>query len=245
MSMFGGPSFGQNQRVNPLDYGVQAGSPALISFFNAVYGWMAAGLALTAVVAWWVSFHLDVVAQVFRPGTILFLFIAQIALVLVISAAVQRIGATLATLLFLAYSALNGLTMSYIFIIYTLSSVAGAFIASAAMFAALSLYGMVTKRDLSVMGRVLFMALIGLIVASFLNFFLAHGAYYWIISYAGVVIFAGLTAYDTQRLQQIAYATAGNPAMAARLSISGALMLYLDFINLFILLLQIMGNRRR
>jgi hypothetical protein len=104
---------------------------------------------------------------------------------------------------------------------------------------------MVTKRDLSVMGRVLFMALIGLIVASFLNFFLAHGAYYWIISYAGVVIFAGLTAYDTQRLQQIAYATAGNPAMAARLSISGALMLYLDFINLFILLLQIMGNRRR
>jgi hypothetical protein len=151
----------------------------------------------------------------------------------------------MATVLFLAYSALNGLTLSYIFLVYTLSSVAGAFIASAAMFGAMSLWGMVTKRDLSIMGRVLFMALIGLIVASLLNIFLAHGAYYWIISYAGVVIFAGLTAYDTQRLQQIGYATAGNAAMAARLSIVGALMLYLDFINLFLMLLQIMGNRRQ
>jgi hypothetical protein len=244
MSMFGG-QFGQNQRVNPLDYSAQAGSPALISFFNAVYGWMAAGLALTAVVAWWVSSHREVVEQVFSVHGMIMLFVAQIALVLVISSAVQRIGATMATLLFLAYSALNGLTLSYIFLVYTLSSVAGAFIASAAMFGAMSFWGMVTKRDLSVMGRVLFMALIGLIVASLLNIFLAHGAYYWIISYAGVVIFAGLTAYDTQRLQQIGYATAGNPAMAARLSIVGALMLYLDFINLFLMLLQIMGNRRQ
>jgi hypothetical protein len=244
MSMFGG-QFGQNQRVNPLESSAQAGSPALISFFNAVYGWMAAGLALTAVVAWWVSLHRDVVEQVFSVHGMIMLFIAQIALVLVISAAVQRIGATMATVLFLAYSALNGLTLSYIFLVYTLSSVAGAFIASAAMFGAMSLWGMVTKRDLSIMGRVLFMALIGLIVASLLNIFLAHGAYYWIISYAGVVIFAGLTAYDTQRLQQIGYATAGNAAMAARLSIVGALMLYLDFINLFLMLLQIMGNRRQ
>jgi hypothetical protein len=244
MSMFGG-QFGQNQRVNPLESSAQAGSPALISFFNAVYGWMAAGLALTAVVAWWVSLHREVVEQVFSVHGMIMLFIAQIALVLVISAAVQRIGATMATVLFLAYSALNGLTLSYIFLVYTLSSVAGAFIASAAMFGAMSLWGMVTKRDLSIMGRVLFMALIGLIVASLLNIFLAHGAYYWIISYAGVVIFAGLTAYDTQRLQQIGYATAGNAAMAARLSIVGALMLYLDFINLFLMLLQIMGNRRQ
>jgi uncharacterized protein len=244
MSMFGG-QFGQGQRIGPIDYGTQAGSPALISFFNAVYGWMAAGLALTAVVAWWVSQHFAVVQQVFSTKGMIILFIAQIALVVVISGAIQRISAAVATILFLAYAALMGLTLSYIFIIYTLSSVAGAFIASAAMFGAMSLWGMVTHRDLSVMGRMLFMALIGLIVASVINIFLANSAMYWLISYAGVVIFAGLTAYDTQRLQQIAYATAGDPAMAARLSISGALILYLDFINLFLLLLRIMGNRRQ
>ena len=244
MSMFGG-QFGQSQRVEPFDYGTQAGSPALISFFNAVYGWMAAGLALTAVVAWWVSAHMAVVQQVFSIHGMIILFIAQIALVIAISSAIQRINATVATIMFLAYSALMGLTLSYIFIIYTLSSVAGAFIASAAMFGAMSLWGMVTQRDLSVMGRVLFMALIGLIVASVINIFLANSAMYWLISYAGVVIFAGLTAYDTQRLRQIGYATAGDPAMAARLSISGALILYLDFINLFLLLLRIMGNRRQ
>jgi FtsH-binding integral membrane protein len=244
MSMFGG-QFGQQQRVNPLDYGAQAGSPALISFFNAVYGWMAAGLALTAVVAWWVSTRLDVLKQVFSVHGMIMLFIAQIVLVMVISAAIQRISATVATVLFLAYAALNGLTLSFIFLAYTNSSVAGAFVASAVMFGAMSLWGMVTQRDLSGLGRFLFMALIGLIVASLLNIFLAHGAYYWIISYVGVAIFAGLTAYDTQKLRQIGYATAGNPAMAARLSISGALMLYLDFLNLFLFLLQIMGNRRQ
>jgi len=242
--MFGG-QFGQSQRVEPFDYGTQAGSRALMSFFNAVYGWMAAGLALTAVVAWWVSAHMAVVQQVFSIHGMIILFIAQIALVIAISSAVQRINATVATIMFLAYSALMGLTLSYIFLVYTLASVSGAFIASAAMFGAMSLWGMVTQRDLSVMGRVLFMALIGLIVASVINIFLANSAMYWLISYAGVVIFAGLTAYDTQRLRQIGYATAGDPAMAARLSISGALILYLDFINLFLLLLRIMGNRRQ
>lgn len=244
MSMFGG-GFGAGGRNQTFDYGTQAGSPVLISFFNAVYGWMCAGLALTAVVAWWVSTRFDIVRQVFSTHGMIMLFVAQIVLVMVISAAVQRINATVATVLFLAYAALNGLTLSFIFFAYTASSVAGAFIASAVMFGAMSLYGMVTHRDLSFMGRMLFMALIGLIVASFLNIFLAHGAYYWIISYVGVVIFAGLTAYDTQKLRQIGYATAANPAMAARLSINGALVLYLDFLNLFLFLLQIMGNRRQ
>jgi len=244
MSMFGG-RFGQVQRVQPFDFSERAGSPAVASFFNAVYGWMCAGLALTAVVAWWVSGHMDVVARVFTRGELIALFIAQFVLVVVISAATQRISASVATVLFLAYSALNGLTLAGIFMIYTSSSIAGAFIASAVTFGALSLWGMVTQRDLSVLGRFLFMALIGIIVASLVNLFLAHGAYYWLISYAGVALFAGLTAYDTQMLKQIAYATADNPALAARLSINGALRLYLDFLNLFLFLLQIMGDRRR
>jgi FtsH-binding integral membrane protein len=108
----------------------------------------------------------------------------------------------------------------------------------------MSLYGMFTKTDLTTMGKILFMALIGLIVASVVNMFVASSALYWLVSYAGVAIFAGLTAYDTQRLQTIAVQTQGNPAMAARLSVTGALMLYLDFINLFLLLLRIMGKQR-
>jgi FtsH-binding integral membrane protein len=111
------------------------------------------------------------------------------------------------------------------------------------MFAVMSLYGMFTKTNLATMGKILFMALIGLIVASIVNFFVASSPLYWIISYAGVIIFAGLTAYDTQRLGQLAIATQGDPALAARLSVNGALMLYLDFINLFLFLLRFMGKR--
>ena len=170
---------------------------------------------------------------------------AQIVLVVVISMAVQRIGATAATALFLLYAALNGLTLAGLFWVYTLSSIAGAFIASAAMFGAMSVYGMFTRTDLSGWGKLLFMGLIGIIIASVVNMFLANSTLSWIVSYAGVAIFVGLTAYDTQRLRQIAYSTAGDGALAARMSVVGALMLYLDFLNLFLFLVQIMGNRRR
>jgi FtsH-binding integral membrane protein len=112
------------------------------------------------------------------------------------------------------------------------------------MFGAMSVYGMVTKRDLTQLGSILFMLLIGLIIASVVNMFWANSTLFWIINYAGVLIFVGLTAYDTQKLKQIAYATQNNAALAARLSISGALTLYLDFINLFLFLLRIMGSRR-
>src|SRR5204862_4161782 len=138
-----------------------------------------------------------------------------------------------------------GLTLSVIFLVYTQASLYSAFFITAGTFGGMSLYGFVTKRDLTSLGSMLFMALIGLIIASVVNIFWANSTLYWIISYAGVLIFVGLTAYDTQKLKQIAYATANDAAMAARLSINGALMLYLDFINLFLFILRIMGDRRR
>ncbi|HTW94535.1 MAG TPA: Bax inhibitor-1/YccA family protein, partial [Tepidisphaeraceae bacterium] len=183
--------------------------------------------------------------EVLSGPVMIILVIAELAMVWTIAAAVHRINASAATVLFLLYAAINGLVLSAIFVVYTGADIASAFIASAAMFGAMSVYGMVTKTDLTRLGSILFMALIGLIVASIVNVFMASSELMWIISYAGVAIFCGLTAYDTQRLRYIAVSTAGDAAMAGRLAISGALALYLDFINLFLFLLQIMANSRR
>jgi uncharacterized protein len=226
-----------------------AGSPAVASFFNAVYGWMGAGLGLTALVAWLVaraalSGNPSVLALMHGP--MLFgLFIAQFVLVIAISAAVQRISANVATAMFLAYSALNGVTLSGIFLVYANVTLAGTFLVTAITFAAMSLYGMVTQRDLTRFGSILFMALIGIVVASIVNLFFASSALYTLITYVGVLLFVGLTAFDTQRLKGMAIGTSGNAAMAARYSVVGALMLYLDFLNLFLFLLQILGNADR
>jgi uncharacterized protein len=245
MSSFGPSQFPRQPGGYPLDYGTVESSPAIAAFFNAVYFWMTVGVALTGTIAWWVSTKPAVLASVFRGPTLIILFIAEILLVVVISAAVQRINAATATVLFLAYSALNGFTLSGIFVIYSGASLAGAFVASAVMFGAMSLYGKFTGADLSGMGKIAFMGLIGIIAASLVNFFLHSSTLSWLVSYVGVAVFLGLTAYDTQRLKQIAYSMAGDGAMSARLAISGALMLYLDFLNLFLMLLQIMGNRKQ
>jgi uncharacterized protein len=238
MSQF--PSY----RAADLQYESRADSATVAQFFNAVYAWMAAGLALTAVIAWWVSDQPALMAQIFRGPMLIALIIVELALVFVISAATQKINATAATILFLLYSAINGLTLSVVFLIYTQASLASTFAVTAGTFAATSVYGYVTKRDLSSLGSILFMGLIGLVIASIVNIFWANSTLYWIITYAGVLIFVGLTAYDTQKLKQIAYQTTHNPALAARLSVNGALMLYLDFINLFLFLLRILGSRR-
>jgi len=221
----------------------QVGSSVLVAFFNTVYAWMATGLALTAVVAWWVSTQPQLVARL-GMGTFIVLFIIQIGLVVAISAAINKINATVATALFLLYAALNGVTLSGIFLIYSQASLAGAFFVTAGMFGAMSVVGFVLKTDLTRFRNLFMMALIGFVIASVVNIFFASSTMYWIITYAGVVIFTGLTAYDTQRLKQIAYATAGDPRMASRLAISGALSLYLDFLNLFLMMLRIMGTRR-
>jgi FtsH-binding integral membrane protein len=231
----------------PRPYGLQyeaRSDPAVITrFFNAVYAWMAAGLALTALVAWWVSTRPDLIMQMGR-GTFLGLLVVELILVMAISAATERLSPAVATVLFLVYAALNGLSLSGIFYVYTHATLAGAFVVTAGMFGAMSLYGMFTRRDLSGWGSVLFMALVGLVLASIVSLFWHNSALATVINYAGVLIFVGLTAYDTQKLKYVATATANDARAAARLSVNGALMLYLDFLNLFLLLLRIMGNRR-
>lgn len=235
-----GQQFGFGLNSEPI-----AGSPAIATFFNAVYGWMAAGLGVTALVAWLVSQNLDAMRTVFNGPMLIGLFVAQIALVVVIGSAVQRVNANLATILFLLYSALNGLTLSGIFLMYAAVTIAGAFLVTAVTFGAMSLYGMVTQRDLTRLGSLLMMMLLGIIIASVVNLFFASSGLYWLVTYGGVIIFVGLTAYDTQRLKFMAAQSAGDGAMAARLSVVGALVLYLDFINLFLLLLRVLGDNRR
>ena len=231
-------------RPYPMEYESAGDQAVVVSFFNMVYAWMAAGLALTGLVAWYVSTQESLMRQIFSPVLLIALFVVEIGLVIVISAAVNKLSATAATGLFLLYSAINGLLLSAIFVIYSMPSIAGTFVATAGTFAATSAYGMLTKRDLTRLGSLLFMALIGLIIASIVNIFWANSTLYWIITYAGVLIFVGLTAYDTQKLKQIAYATANDARMAARLAVNGALTLYLDFINLFLFMLRILGDRR-
>jgi FtsH-binding integral membrane protein len=232
------------QRAEPLEYGTDAGTGVIARFFNAVYAWMAVGLAVTATVGWLVYTHPNAMASVMTRGASIGIFIAELLLVVVISSAIRAIGATVATLLFLAFAALNGLMLSAIFYVYTLPSIGATFTACAAMFAVMSIYGMITKTDLTSLGKILFMSLIGLIVASIVNIFVASSALYWLVSYAGVIIFAGLTVYDTQRLKQMAFSIGNDGALAARMSIVGALALYLDFINMFLFLLRILGNRK-
>jgi FtsH-binding integral membrane protein len=211
-----------------------------------VYGWMTCGLLLTAFVAWFAANTPAVMMFVFSSKITFFgLIIAQLGLVFVLSGMVQRLSAGLATTLFMLYSALTGLTLSSIFIAYTYSSIASTFIVTAGMFGGMSLYGYTTKRDLTGMGKMLFMALIGIVLASLVNIWLKSTPLMWAVTYIGVVVFVGLTAYDTQKLkaigEQIDTSDSGN---LRKYAILGALTLYLDFINLFLMLLRIMGNRR-
>ena len=242
MARFPSGPFGQ-VGVRPLDYHAGESEVTVAQFFNAVYAWMAVGLAVTAAVAYWVAMTSPLALM--NPLALIGIVIAQLILVVTISRAVNSISASAATALFLLYACLNGLMFSVLFLIYKLPTLGGTFMVTAGMFGAISLYGYVTKRDLTRLGSILFMALIGLILASVVNIFLHNPTLYWLISYAGVLIFVGLTAYDTQKLKQIAMQTGGNPAMAHRMSVVGSLVLYLDFINLFLLLLRIMGNRRQ
>jgi FtsH-binding integral membrane protein len=236
--------FGGTARPGTLGYESRADTVTRGQFFNSVYAWMASGLALTAVVAWWVSTQPQLMMSLYRGGMIWLLVILQLGLVIALSAAITKINSAVATLMFMVYAALNGLTLAALFVIYTRASLAGAFVVTAGTFGAMSLYGFTTRRDLTQYGSLLLMALIGLIIASVVNIFFASSTLYWLVTYAGVLIFVGLTAYDTQKLLQIADQTAHSPEMSARFAIYGALSLYLDFINLFIYMLRIMGDRR-
>ena len=216
------------------------------SFIRSVYNWMAAGLGLTGVVAFYISNSEAMLQVIFGNPLIFFgLIIAELGMVFYLSARVQKIQAATATALFIIYSALNGVTLSFIFIAYTPASITSTLFVCAATFVACSIFGFTTKKDLTSLGSFMFMGLIGIIIASLVNLFIQSSALTTIVSYIGVLVFVGLTAYDTQKLKHMAMTQpAGLDAGVVRKgAIMGALSLYLDFINLFLMLLYIMGGR--
>jgi hypothetical protein len=214
------------------------------SVLTRVYAWMTAGLLTTGAIAMFVSSSPALVSLIFGIPFLFFgLMIAEVAMVWVLSANLMRMAPAVATGMFLGYAALNGLTLSLIFLAYTSASIASTFFITAGTFAVMSLVGYTTKIDLSKLGGLLFMALIGLIIASVVNMFIASSALSWAISYLGVLIFVGLTAYDTQKIKRMIAQVQGEDA-EQRVAIYGALNLYLDFINLFLYLLRILGRRR-
>ena len=223
------------------------------TYMSHVYGWMTVGLVLSGLVAWYASTSSQVIQLLFNvtpqgvslSGFSWFLFIAEIGLVFVLSGMINRLSGSMATTLFMIFSVVNGLSLTPIFLAYTHSSIASVFFITAGMFAALSFYGYSTKRDLTAVGRFLFMGLIGIVIASIVNIFMKSEPLMWAMTYIGVFIFAGLTAYDTQKLKNIGMNISSDDSnVFRRFVILGALTLYLDFITLFIMLLRILGDRR-
>ena len=215
------------------------------SFINKVYAWMCLALAITGFVAMRTVTSDVMLNMIF--GTqfgFLGLIIVEIGIVIWLSRNISTMSSNMAIGLFLLYSALNGLTLSVLLLVYTSASVASTFFITAGTFGAMSVYGYFTKKDLSSWGNLLFMALIGLIIASVVNIFWHNDGLYWIITYAGVLIFVGLTAYDTQKIKQMSLQIDEESEEGRKGAIMGALALYLDFVNMFILLLRIFGNRR-
>jgi FtsH-binding integral membrane protein len=213
------------------------------TFLRSVYGWMFVGLAITAVTAMFVASSPALINAI-ATNRLLFwgVVIAQFGIVFVLSARAQTLAPSTASMLFVAYSALTGLTLSFVLVLFTGESVASTFMVAAGMFGATALYGTTTKRSLSGFGQFLFMGLIGLVLASLVGMFWHNDGLQFMISLAGVFIFTGLAAYDAQRLKQMALALpSGNVGSYA---VVGALSLYLDFINLFLMLLRFMGSRR-
>ena len=212
------------------------------SFLGQVYLWMTAGLLVSSAVASYAASTPLVLNLLYgNPFTIWLLFLAQIGAVIGLSAAIDRLTPLAAVALFIGYAALNGLTLSALFLVYTYTSIAQAFLATAATFLVMSFYGATTKRDLSTVGNLLVMTLIGFVIGSIVNLFWANSAVYWVLTYLGIAIFVGLTAWDTQQIKRLIQ-QAHDDTTARRLAIIGALKLYLDFINLFVLLLRIFGS---
>lgn len=218
---------------------------AVSALFKSVYMQMAAALSITGLVAYFLSQSQDFwIFLANNTSLIWVVLIAQIVLVIWLSARFTRMSMTSATLLFILYSAMMGVTMSTIFMVYTMSSIASVFFITAGMFLVMSLLGYFTRIDLTRLGSLLFMALIGVIIASLVNIFLKSEMLYWVVSYVAVVVFVGLTAYDTQKIKQMLVEYGEVDEMGYKLALFGALTLYLDFINLFLYLLRIFGDRR-
>jgi len=226
------------------------------AFFNRVYGWMAGGLALTAAIAWFVGTNQAIQQVIFgNPIVLVLLIVAEFALVIGLSRAIARMSPQTAGLLFLTYAAVNGLTLSSVFMVYTNGDITMAFAGSAGMFLAMSLIGSATRMDLSRVGNIALFALFCIIGMSIINIFTKSSGLEFLISIVGIVVFLGLTAWDTQKLRRMALSldptgdnlitmAGGNP-QAEKAAVIGALSLYLDLINLFLFVLRFFGGRRR
>lgn len=214
------------------------------AFFRKVYGWMTIGLGLTALVALYTVSSPELLRFVLGNKLVFWgLIIAEFGLVIALSAAINRLSATAATAMFCVYAALSGLTFSSIFLLYTRSSITSTFFITAGTFGAMSLYGYATKKDLTSWGSFLFMGLIGIVIASVVNIFMQSEMMTWVVSCIGVLVFTGLTAYDTNRLKAMASYGFADEEAANKAAVFGALQLYLDFINLFLMLLRLLGDR--
>lgn len=215
------------------------------AFMRKVYAFMCGGLALTAMVAWMVansSVALDFIVG--NRGVFRLLIVAQLIVVLAFSGLAQRMSASGAASLFFLYSVLTGLTLSVIFVVFTTASITSTFLVTAGTFGGMSAYGFLTKRDLSGVGHFMMMGLWGLILASFANFFMHSETIYWVTTFMGVLVFTGLTAYDTQKIKELNVIGKAGTAEDHKEAIHGALVLYLDFINMFLFLLRLFGRRR-
>jgi len=233
------------ERTAATEFAGQGGASAarVTAFLRTVYGWMCAGLTITALVAYSIASS-PALVQILVSNHLLFLglFVGQIALVFFLSARVDRLAPGAATVLFVAYAALSGVTLSVLVLAYTEVSIATTFVVTAGMFGALALYGSTTSRSLAGAGQFFFMGVIGLVLASIVGLFWHSAALQFLISVVGVIVFTGLTAWDAQRLKQMALALPEGQVGAY--AIVGALSLYLDFINLFLFLLRFLGERR-
>ncbi len=214
-------------------------------FMTRVYTWMAFALTITGAIAYIVAGTPSLVYAIVSNQLLFFgLIIAEIVLVGYLATAVAKMSAQRATALFIGYAVLNGLTLSVIFLAYTLGSIASTFFVTAGTFGIMSAYGYFTKKDLTSMGNLLMMALLGLIIASLVNIFLKSEMLYWIATYAGILIFVGLTAYDTQKIKNMNIIGNEGTEEDRKEAVMGALILYLDFINLFLMLLRLFGRRK-
>lgn len=220
-------------------------SLAFPALMRKVYVWMSLALIITGITAYGVASSPGLITAFYTNRMLMWgVVIAEFALVFALSAALNRLSLSVATLLFVVYSVLNGVMFSSIFLVYTMSSVANVFFITAGTFAAMAAYGYFTKSDLTTLGKYLFMALIGLVIATVVNIFVGSSMLSLVISYAGVLIFVGLTAYDSQKIKQMLAQQVDADETAQKVALLGALTLYLDFINLFLYLLRLLGNRR-
>jgi uncharacterized protein len=224
--------------------GTAATADRVAAFLRAAYGWMCAGLAITAATAWYVASSPSLLRVIAQNQLLYFgLFAAQLGIVFYLSSRVQRLSESTASLLFIGYSVLTGVTLSFVMLVYTGQTLTSTFVVTAGMFGSMALYGTVAKRSLAGWGQFLFMGLIGVVIASIVGLFWHSDGLQFVVSFIGVIVFTGLAAYDAQRLKAMALMTSAGET--GSYAIVGALALYLDFVNLFLMLLRLQGGGRR